>query len=43
MEDPAIEKGFGSDNHAGVHLEVLQALVVELMADSQKDQSNDYL
>ena len=27
MEDPAIEKGFGSDNHAGVHPEVLQALV----------------
>ena len=27
MEHPAVEKGFGSDNHAGVHPEVLQALV----------------
>ena len=27
MEHPAVEKGFGSDNHAGVHPEVLQALI----------------
>ncbi len=27
MFKPTVEKGFGSDNHAGVHAEVLQALV----------------